>query len=144
MAESRDAILYLGGGVRGLHCLRALLAAGEPVAAVVGHAGSEGGEAARLAADAGLPVRAPASPNDAETLRWIRGLGCRLAVMSGYARIVKKAFLDCFADGVINLHGGPLPHYRGLSLSLSLHACERVSFARSLSDDNNERTRKTA
>jgi methionyl-tRNA formyltransferase len=33
--------------------------------------------------------------------------------MSGYARIVKKAFLDCFDDGVINLHGGPLPRYRG-------------------------------
>ncbi len=113
MAADRDTILYLGHGVRGLHCLRALLAAGEPVAAAVGHAGSEGGEMARVAAEAGLPYRAPASPNDAATLGWIRGLGCRLAVMSGYARIVRKGFLDCFADGVINLHGGPLPHYRG-------------------------------
>ena len=26
---------------------------------------------------------------------------------------MRKAFLDCFADGVINLHGGPLPSYRG-------------------------------
>jgi methionyl-tRNA formyltransferase len=108
-----DAILYLGGGVRGLHCLRALLAAGEPVVAMVGHAGSENGEAARLAAEAGLPYRAPRGPNDADTIHWIRTLGCRVAVMAGYARIVRKAFLDCFADGVINLHGGPLPHYRG-------------------------------
>jgi methionyl-tRNA formyltransferase len=113
VVESRDAILYLAGGVRGVHCLRALLAAGEPVVAVVGHAGSENGEAARLAAQAGLPYRAPRGPNDADTIHWIHTLGCRLAVMSGYARIVKKAFLDCFADGVINLHGGPLPHYRG-------------------------------
>lgn len=107
------AILYLGNGVRGLHCLRALLAAGEPVAAVVGHAGSEASELARLAGAAGLAYRAPKSPNEPEMLAWIRSLGCRLGVMSGYARIVRKAFLDGLPDGVINLHGGPLPHYRG-------------------------------
>ena len=106
-------ILYLTNGVRGLHCLRALLAAGEPVVGVMGHAGSEGSEAARLAAGAGLPYRAPVSPNEPAALAWIRGLGCRAAVMSGYAKIVRKAFLDCFREGVINLHGGPLPSYRG-------------------------------
>jgi methionyl-tRNA formyltransferase len=99
--------------VRGLHVLRALLAAEEPVAAVIGHAGSEASEAAELAAAAGLPYRAPRSPNDPAALDWIRSHGCRLAVMSGYARIVRKAFLACFPDGVINLHGGPLPGYRG-------------------------------
>jgi len=99
--------------VRGAHCLRALLAAQEPVAAVIGHAGSETGEIAGIARAAGLPFRAPNSPNEREALAWIRSLGCRLAVMSGYARIVKKAFLDGFPDGVVNLHGGPLPSYRG-------------------------------
>jgi methionyl-tRNA formyltransferase len=108
-----EPILYLGNGVRGTHCLRALLAAGEPVAAVIGHAGSEASDLARAAAGAGLAYRAPKSPNDPETLAWIGAQGCPLAVMSGYARIVKKAFLDCFPDGVVNLHGGPLPHYRG-------------------------------
>ena len=108
-----DPLLYLGNGVRGVHCLRALLAAQEPVAAVLGHAGSEGSELAALASAAGLPYRAPKSPNDAETLAWIHALGCRLAVMSGYAKIVRKGFLDAFPDGVINLHGGPLPGYRG-------------------------------
>jgi methionyl-tRNA formyltransferase len=107
------SILYLAHGVRGLHCLRALLAAEEPVAAVLGHAGSEASETAALAASAGLPYRAPKSPNDPDTLAWIRTLGCRVAVMSGYARIVRKGFLDAFPDGVINLHGGPLPGYRG-------------------------------
>jgi methionyl-tRNA formyltransferase len=106
-------ILYLTNGPRGLHCLRALLAANEPVVGVLGHAGSEASEAAKLAAAAGLPYRAPKGPNGPETLAWIRSLGARLAVMSGYSRIVKKPFLDGFADGVINLHGGPLPHYRG-------------------------------
>ncbi len=99
--------------MRGVHCLRALLEAKEPVAGVIGHAGSETSEAAQLAAEAGLPYRAPKSSNEPATLAWIRGLGCRLAVMSGYAKIVRKAFLDCFPDGVINLHGGPLPGYRG-------------------------------
>lgn len=99
--------------MRGEHCLRALLAAKEPVAGVIGHAGSEASEAARLAEGAGLPYRAPKSPNEPGTLAWLRGLGCRVAVMSGYAKIVRKAFLDCFPDGVINLHGGPLPTYRG-------------------------------
>jgi methionyl-tRNA formyltransferase len=99
--------------VRGAHCLRALLAAKEPVAGVVGHAGSEAGELAHIAGEGGLPYRAPKGPNGAETLAFARSLGCRLAVMSGYSKIVKKPFLDAFADGVINLHGGPLPHYRG-------------------------------
>lgn len=107
------SLLYLTNGVRGVHCLRALLAAKEPVAGVLGHAGSEKSEAAELAAGAGLPYRAPKGPNDPATLAWIRALGPRLAVMSGYGRIVRKAFLDCFPDGVINLHGGPLPAYRG-------------------------------
>jgi methionyl-tRNA formyltransferase len=99
--------------VRGAHCLRALLAAKEPVAGVVGHAGSEAGELAKLAAEAGLPYRAPKGPNGDETLAWARGLGFGLAVMSGYAKIVKKPFLELFAEGVVNLHGGPLPSYRG-------------------------------
>jgi methionyl-tRNA formyltransferase len=111
--EPAGAILYLGNGVRGLHCLRALIAARQPVAGVIGHAGSEASDLAQAAAAAGLPYRAARSPNEPETLAWIRALGCRLAVMSGYAKIVKKAFLDGFPDGVINLHGGPLPHYRG-------------------------------
>lgn len=110
---ARDSILYLANGPRGLHCLRALLGAQEPVAGVIGHAGSESGEIAGLAAAARLPYRAPKSPNDPATLAFVRSLGCRVAVMSGYAKIVKKAFLDCFPDGVINLHGGPLPSYRG-------------------------------
>jgi methionyl-tRNA formyltransferase len=99
--------------VRGVHCLRALLGAKEPVTGVVGQAGSEASELAKLAAGAGLPFRAPKGPNGDETLAWARGLGCRLAVMSGYAKIVRKPFLDVFSDGVINLHGGPLPSYRG-------------------------------
>lgn len=113
MPERSGAILYLGNGVRGLHCLRALLGANERVAGVIGHAGSESSELADLAARAGLPYRAPASANDPATLAFVRTLGCRLAVMSGYAKIVRKAFLGCFDGGVINLHGGPLPGYRG-------------------------------
>ena len=112
-AGARAPVLYLGHGVRGAHCLRALLAAKEPVAGVIGHAGSEQSEAAQLAEKAGLPYRAPKSPNEPAALARIRSLGCRLAVMSGYAKIVRKGFLDCFPDGVINLHGGPLPSYRG-------------------------------
>ena len=107
------SILYLTHGVRGVHCLRALLAAKEPVAGVLGHAGSEASEAAQLAAGAGLPYLAPKSPNEPAALAWIRALGARLAVMSGYAKIVRQAFLDCFPAGVVNLHGGPLPGYRG-------------------------------
>lgn len=99
--------------MRGVHCLRALLAAKEPVAGVLGHGGTEASEAAKLAAGAGLPYLAPKSPNEPAALAWARGLGCRLAIMSGYSRIVRKAFLDAFSDGVINLHGGPLPAYRG-------------------------------
>jgi methionyl-tRNA formyltransferase len=106
-------LLYLCGGVRGLHCLRALLDAGERVAGVLGHPGSEQSEAAEVARAAGIPYRTPRSPNGEETLAWVDRLRCPLALMSGYSRILRGAFLDRFAEGVINLHGGPLPHYRG-------------------------------
>jgi methionyl-tRNA formyltransferase len=113
VSAERDPILYLGHGVRGVHCLRALLEVREPVAGVIGHPGSERSELAEVAAGARVPFLAPASPNAAETLAFVRALGAPLAVMSGYAKIVKKAFLACFEGGVVNLHGGPLPGYRG-------------------------------
>ena len=106
-------LLYLTGGARGLHCLRALLAAGEPIAGVLGNPGSEESEAATLARSAGLPFRAPANPNRDEVLAWVEKLECSLAIMSGYSRILRGGFLGCFPGGVINLHGGPLPEYRG-------------------------------
>jgi methionyl-tRNA formyltransferase len=99
--------------VRGVHCLRALLAAGEPVAGVLGHGGAEPGEAAGIAREAGLPYLAPRDPNVDAVLEWTRELGCSLAVMSGYARILRGRFISGFPRGVINLHGGPLPQYRG-------------------------------
>jgi methionyl-tRNA formyltransferase len=112
-ASDLGSILYLGNGPRGSRCLEALLAAREPVAGVLGHPGSETSELAALAASAGLPYRAPKSPNEPALLDWVGVLGCRLAVMAGYAKILKPRFLERFPDGVFNLHGGPLPEYRG-------------------------------
>jgi len=106
-------LLYMTGGPRGLHCLRALIDAGETIGGVIGHPGQRHAEAAAFVEDRGIPYRDPESPNDADTLAWIDGLGCRLAVMSGYSRILRARLIERFADGVINLHGGPLPRYRG-------------------------------
>ena len=91
--EAAGQILYLGGGVRGLHCLEALLRAGEPVVGVVGHAATEQSESAALANGAGIPFRAPTDPNAPEMLDWAGKLGGSLAVMSGYNRILRSRFL---------------------------------------------------
>ncbi|MBK6456057.1 MAG: formyl transferase [Gemmatimonadetes bacterium] len=62
----------------------------------------------------GIPVTALPNPNNEEGLAWVRALAPDLVVSIRYGAIFKSAFLAIPPLGVLNLHSGLLPAYRGV------------------------------
>ena len=93
--------------------LRALLEAGEDVAAVFTQPDKPRGRGMResfspvkaLAAERGIPVYQPVTFKD--------GAATELLGVVAYGRILPQAFLDVAKYGSINVHGSLLPKYRG-------------------------------
>ena len=65
----------------------------------------------------GIPVESLNTPNDPETLEHLRELELDVAVSLRYGRIFKAAFVELPRLGVLNLHSGILPDYRGVMAS---------------------------
>lgn len=108
-------IVFAGNKERGAACLRAVLAAGHHVAAVVVHSGAGTGAVALEARAHGLPVLDPSDVNAPETVAAVAALEADAVVLAGYGQIVRRELLDVARLGCINLHGGRLPQYRGSS-----------------------------
>jgi methionyl-tRNA formyltransferase len=68
---------------------------------------------ADLAADAGIPVLAPAKPGDAEFLDTLRGLHVDACPVVAYGALLPTRTLEVPAHGWINLHFSLLPAWRG-------------------------------
>jgi phosphoribosylglycinamide formyltransferase-1 len=51
---------------------------------------------------------------DAAMANWLRGLGVELVVLAGYMQLLSPAFLEQFAERVINVHPALLPAFPGL------------------------------
>ena len=62
----------------------------------------------------GIPVRALPSPNDESGLATIRGIAPDLIVSIRYGAIFKAAAIAVPPLGILNLHAGLLPAYRGV------------------------------
>ena len=101
--------------------LRALLQAGEDVAAVFTQPDKPRGRGMResfspvkaLAAERGIPVYQPVTFKDGAATELLRTLAPELLVVVAYGRILPQAFLDVAKYGSINVHGSLLPKYRG-------------------------------
>ena len=107
-------ILYFGNGIRGQTCLKTMVNQGENVVGVVAHPG-EKSTVARLAEKLGLRYFQPKKVNARSFLEEVNKLGPDLCVLSGYNQILRKEILSIPKFGVINLHGGRLPEYRGVA-----------------------------
>ncbi len=105
--------IYFAKGARGEVCLRALLKAGYQPLAVVNPADSYRSALLELCQTANVPLIEGDAPNSPQTMEQIRGYDADLFIMAGYNRILKEELLALPARGVINLHGGKLPDYRG-------------------------------
>jgi methionyl-tRNA formyltransferase len=67
----------------------------------------------QVAQEHGLPVHAPESINDAESLALLRRFDAELLVVCDYGQILSPAALATARLGGINLHASLLPKYRG-------------------------------
>lgn len=114
-------IVFMGTPDFAEESLRALLEAGEDVAAVFTQPDKPRGRGMQesfspvktLAVERGIPVYQPATFNDGAATELLRTLAPELLVVVAYGRILPQTFLDVAKYGSINVHGSLLPKYRG-------------------------------
>jgi phosphoribosylglycinamide formyltransferase 1 len=98
--------------------LQALIDAGLPIAAVASN--RRGANALTRADAAGLPARVfeldqypDRAARDRELADWLQLRGVDLVVLAGYMHLLTPAFLERFADRVVNVHPSLLPEFPG-------------------------------
>ena len=110
-------IIYCGNNMRGVVCLEKLIAAGfEIVTTVVHHGAAQNPKPGSVAAVAklnGLPIIDPQNINSPESLQTLAALKPDLMVLVGYNQILRAEVIRLPPKGIINLHGGRLPNFRG-------------------------------
>jgi methionyl-tRNA formyltransferase len=102
----------------GARVLEALRARGEDIAAVVTHDDDPAERrwfhsVAALAAEHGVPVLTPPSPNTPEVAQALAALAPDLFVSVWYRRLLSPSLLQLPRVAAVNLHGSLLPAYRG-------------------------------
>lgn len=113
-------IVFFGNNIRGTLCLESVLDAGWNVVGVVAHPTSSalfGKTVENVATEHNLPLYQPSRVNSSEFVKVLKGLEPDLCILAGYSQIVKKALIDVPKLGIINLHGGLVPKYRGSSIT---------------------------
>lgn len=115
-------IAFLGSAAFSVPSLRACVAAGHDVAAVVtqpDRPGSRGRPAPRPVADAaaelGLPVRRPSRLRDEASTGALLDLGVDALAVAAYGQILPARLLDGPRHGGVNVHASLLPRWRGAS-----------------------------
>ena len=114
-------IVFMGTPDFAEESLRALLEAGEDVAAVFTQPDKPRGRGMQesfspvktLAVERGIPVYQPVTFKDGAATELLRPLAPELLVVVAYGRILPQTFLDVAKYGSINVHGSLLPKYRG-------------------------------
>lgn len=114
-------IVFMGTPDFAEESLRALLEAGEDVAAVFTQPDKPRGRGMQesfspvktLAVERGIPVYQPVTFKDGAATELLRTLAPELLVVVAYGCILPQTFLDVAKYGSINVHGSLLPKYRG-------------------------------
>lgn len=110
-------IVFWGHGERSQVCLQRIIADGFNIAAVIAQSDEKPrGRFPTLveqAQSANITHRIISNPKDPAAIEWLRGLSADLFVLGGYAKIIPPAVVAIPPMGIINLHGGKIPHYRG-------------------------------
>jgi methionyl-tRNA formyltransferase len=106
-------IAYFGNGPRGVRCLEEVLEHGYRVCAVVGH--SVNSDVVQKAACLRIPAYFPQKVNSPDFVSQLQGVAPDLFVLSGYNQILHQPLIHMPPLGVLNLHGGKLPEYRGVA-----------------------------
>ena len=113
--------MFLGSGVFAVPSLRALVAAGHEVAAVVTQPDREKGRGRAVqpppvkpaALALGLPVLQPPRVKAPDALDALRARRPELQVVVAYGQILPRAVIEVAPRGTVNVHSSLLPRYRG-------------------------------
>jgi len=111
-------VVFAGSKNRGVACLKRLVEHDAEVISVVTQSKSDPnkfwtGSVSTTAREFGIPIHSPTDINDPSFVSKIAELDPNLIVLSGYSQILGSEILDLPTHGVINLHAGKLPEYRG-------------------------------
>lgn len=110
-------VVFWGHGERSQVCLRRIIEDGFSISAVIAQSEEKRGgrfpSLAEQAQSANIPYRIISNPKDPESVEWVRGLSADLFVLGGYAKIIPPTIVAIPPMGIINLHGGKIPEYRG-------------------------------
>jgi methionyl-tRNA formyltransferase len=115
---TRPRVVLFAYHTFGARVLEALGARGEDIVAVVTHEDDPGerrwfDSVAALAAEQGLPVLAPRSPNTPEVAAALAALAPDMFVSVWYRRLLGPPLLRLPRIAAVNVHGSLLPAYRG-------------------------------
>lgn len=113
-------IVYFGNNPRGVVCLERLLEQSANIVAVVAHPDDkstdyQGRSVSGVASDNGIPCSKPTKVNSPESVDWLTRFDPDLFILAGYNQIIRSGILGIPGKGVVNLHGGKLPQYRGVA-----------------------------
>lgn len=106
------AIWFFMNGDRGEATARAIVKAGHVIQSLVVPAPKRD-RFASLAAEIGAEMHAPHSVNDEQFIRAVASTQPFLGVCAGFSTIFTRLLIHSFEFGVINLHAGKVPEYRG-------------------------------
>ena len=121
MTNTSKTIVFFGTDHFSAAALRALIAAGYPIGAVVTKPDSRSGRGQTvtkplvktIAEEHGITVWQPTRLTDIAAD--ITAFDTPIGVLSSYGRIVPQSIIDLFTPGIINIHPSLLPLYRGPS-----------------------------
>lgn len=121
MTPTSKPILFFGTETFSASSLRALIANGYTIAAVITKPDSKKGRGQTLSFSAvktlalehAIPVLQPVNLREANDE--IASFGAEAAVLVSYGKIVPQSIIDLFPRGIINVHPSLLPKYRGPS-----------------------------
>lgn len=112
-------ILYAGDKNRGITCLQALLNHGENIVGVICPPDSKieswYKSLKEFAIENKLPFFQPLNINEQKFIEKVRAMNPDLIILAGYSQILKEDIIKIPKKGILNLHGGKLPEYRGAS-----------------------------
>jgi methionyl-tRNA formyltransferase len=67
----------------------------------------------RLARELGVPYRCDDHINRPEMITWLRSQNAEVAISVNWRTVIGPEVLNLFPKGIVNLHAGDLPRYRG-------------------------------
>jgi methionyl-tRNA formyltransferase len=127
-------IIFFGSSDFAIPSLRAILASGHKISALVTQPDRKRGRHLKvsspptkvLAVSQNIPIYQPADASSPESIEYLRNLKADIFVVVSFGQILRKGLLDAPKLCSINLHGSLLPKYRGAApINRAIMAGER-------------------